>query len=98
MLTAWRRLVEQVETGYSESIYEYTNDASCRNWLDAAWPLLTTAVQTARQAELQSLDDRFLAATEEITTPLMTSDGWWWRRVPVRRGGEFAQDVDALDS
>lgn len=96
MMDAWRGLVEDIEAGYSEMLDEYTNDACCRKWLDEAWPLLTPAVRAARQPELDALDDRFRAATEEISVPLMKWDDWWWRQVPLRRSGDFAEEVARL--
>jgi hypothetical protein len=102
MLAMWRALVSHVEAGYDEMVDEYTNDLTCRDWLALAWPMFTERVQTARQDELDSLDSRFLAATGEDTNAQLgrffrveSKDGWWWRRIPTRRFGAFAGDLDA---
>ena len=102
MLDAWAALVAEIEQGYDQTVDEYTNDLSCRRWLAAAWPMLTARVRAHRQAELDALDERFLAAT--------TDDGglhlgrfygfesrgnWWLLRLPAIRRGEFARDIDS---
>lgn len=92
VMDAWRDLVEEVEAGYSASVYEYSHDASCRHHLDRIWAILSPAVRTARQDELDALDARFRAATEP-STALAGREGWWWRRVPILREGEFSEDI-----
>jgi hypothetical protein len=39
-VNAWAALVSVIERGYSDDIYEYTNDLYCRNWLHEARLLL----------------------------------------------------------
>ena len=102
MVAMWRSLVTQVESGYDEMVDEYTNDLCCRDWLALAWPMFTAKVQAARQEELDALDARFLAATSEDTGGRLgrfdrveSKDGWWWRRLPTKRLGTFAADLDA---
>lgn len=101
MTSAWRALVADVEAGYGEMVDEYTNDLACRDWLALAWPKFTERVRAARQPELDALDARFRAATTEDTDGKLAQfyrvenkDGWWWRRIPTRREGEFARDLD----
>lgn len=102
MTDAWRQLIAEVEAGYDQLVYEYINDLSCRDWLSLAWPMLTEHVRSVRQAELDELDARFTAATTEDTEGRLAQfyrveakDGWWWRRLPSRRHGEFARDLGA---
>lgn len=102
MVAMWRVLVGKVESGYDEMVDEYTNDLSCRDWLALAWPMFTPRVQAVRQEELDLLDARFMAATAEDTDGRLgrfyrveSKDGWWWRRLPTRRLGVFAADLDA---
>jgi hypothetical protein len=101
VVDAWRVLIEQVEQGYDDVVYEYINDLSCRDWLALAWPMLTDRVRSARHPELESLDARFMAATTEDKEGRLalyrragTDDGWWWGRLPTRRTGEFAGDLE----
>lgn len=100
MTAAWAQLVDEIETGYDQLVDEYTNDLSCRDWLAAAWPMLTERVRVARHAELRAIDARFLAATVEDTERALgrfrridATDGWWWRRLPIRRDGDFGRDL-----
>jgi len=95
LLRAWDQFVRQVETGYSDNSYEYFNDMSCRRGLAAAWPLLTEKVRRARQAELDAVDARFMAATVPGpgSTGADNDDGDWWEdRRPVLLVGELAED------
>ena len=100
MLGRWSHFVTQVERGYDDSIYEYTNDLSVRDRLErviaGAGPDLRAKLEGAVAA-----DDRgFEAATEESARPLGefgdAGAPWWWRRVPRRRVGELADDLESL--
>lgn len=100
MMRAWERLVAQIESGYDGMADEYTNDLACRDWLAAAWPLITDRGRATRKPELEALDMRFLAATGEDNNGDLSrfyridpEDGWWWRRLPIRRFGDFAHDL-----
>ena len=94
LLRGWSDLVTEIERGYDDSIYEYTNDLSVRGRLDAitegAGPGLRAKLETA----LAEDDRRFERATEESARPLGRSP--WARRVPRRRAGELADDLEAL--
>lgn len=99
LLRSWSAFVTQVERGYEDSIYEYTNDLSVRDRLarvvDGAGPGLRAKLE----ARLANDDERFRAATAD-SPPLGAfreqPPPWWWRRAPVRRVGELADDLDAL--
>jgi hypothetical protein len=100
MMDTWEALVAEVEVGYCQLADEYTNDLACRDWLALAWPYLTERVRSVRQEALTSLDARFRASTIEDTNQRLSrfyqvkaEDGWWWRRLPTRRLGEFADDL-----
>src|SRR5688572_25953935 len=89
MMGAWEQLVAQIELGYDGMADEYTNDLACRDWLAAAWSLITDDVRAARKPELDVLDLRFLEATAEDNEGALScfhridpEDGWWWRRLP----------------
>jgi hypothetical protein len=100
MLRRWSDFVTQVERGYDDSIYEYTNDLSVRDRLErivqGAGPRLRAELDSAFVED----DRRFEAATEESARPLgefgNASPPWWWRRVPRRRAGELAEDLESL--
>jgi hypothetical protein len=95
----WAEFVEGLERGYDDSIYEYTNDLSVRdrlqNLVGASSPALRAKMETA----VAPVDQRFGFATEPAARPLRANSGdlpSWWRRVPKRRDGEFADDLKAL--
>jgi len=99
LLGGWSAFVTAVERGYDDSIYEYTNDLSVRDLLErvaaGAGPGLRAKLETAVAAD----DRRFEAATEAAARPLgegVDPSRWWWRRVPVRRDGELADDLASL--
>jgi hypothetical protein len=101
MTDAWRLFVAEIETGYDQVVEEYILSLRCRAALALAWPTLSERVRSSRQAELDALDARFMAATVEDTegrfarfSRVEGDDAWWWLRVPVRRYGEFAPDLD----
>ena len=98
-LRAWRDLVTRVEKGYTDNVYEYTNDLHCRDALATAWPVLSENLRGQRQPELDALDARFHAATDPDDQLMTSTDakGWWWHRVPSRRVGELAEDLSPDD-
>lgn len=101
MVDAWRLLVTEIETGYDQVVEEYLLSLRCRAALALAWPTLSERVRSSRLAELDALDARFMAATAEDAegrfarfSRVEGDDGWLWLRLPVRRHGEFARDLD----
>lgn len=102
MFEAWASLVAEVERGYDQVVYEYTNDMACRDWLALVLPMLTDRVRDARAEELEGLDARFKAATEDDgglaisrSYRIEDKDRWWWRRRPIRVTGVFTADLAA---
>jgi hypothetical protein len=93
MLRRWSDFVTQVERGYDDSIYEYTNDLSVRDRLDRLVQGAGPGLRAKLEAALAEDDRRFDAATEESSRSLGKTDPWWWRRVPRRRVGELAEDL-----
>jgi hypothetical protein len=99
MLGRWSAFVRTVERGYEDSIYEYTNDLSVRDRLEGVAAGAGPALRGKLNGALADDDRRFAAATQEAGRPLGEfADGGpaWWRRVPRRRVGELAEDLDAL--
>jgi hypothetical protein len=95
LLGRWSAFVTAVERGYDDSIYEYTNDLSVRDRLDAVVTGASPGLRAKLAAALAEDDRRFEAATEDAARPLGGASAWW-RRVPVRRGGELADDLESL--
>jgi hypothetical protein len=100
MLRRWSHFVTQVERGYDDSIYEYTNDLSVRDRLEHVIQGAGPGLRAALEGRLAEDDRRFDAATEDSARPLgkfkETTPPWWWRRVPRRRVGELAEDLESL--
>jgi hypothetical protein len=94
LLQDWSRLVTEVERGYDDSIYEYTNDISVRDRLERVIARASPGLRAQLEGAVAEDDRRFAAATEEAARPLGTSP--WAQRVPTRRVGELAEDLAAL--
>jgi len=95
LLRGWSQLVTQVERGYDDSVYEYTNDLSVRKRLDELTAGAGPGLRAKLEAALADADRRFMAATEEARRPLGKSR--WAHRVPRRLVGELAEDLGGLD-
>jgi hypothetical protein len=97
LLQKWGHFVTAVERGYDDSIYEYTNDLSVRDRLERVVTGASPGLRAQLEGALAADDGRFEAATEEAARPLAaTYTTWWWRRVPRRRAGELADDLESL--
>jgi hypothetical protein len=99
MLGRWSGFVTTVERGYEDSIYEYTNDLSVRDRLEGVAAGAGPALRAKLHGALADDDRRFAAATQEADRALgefVEEAPSWWRRVPRRRVGELAGDLDAL--
>jgi hypothetical protein len=100
LLRRWSHFVAQVERGYDDSIYEYTNDLSVRDVLERLVEGAGAGLRAALEERLTADDRRFETATEEHVRPLgefkQTTPPWWWRRVPRVRVGELAEDLGPL--
>ena len=96
LLKKWGSFVTAVERGYDDSIYEYTNDLSVRDRLERVVTGASPGLRAQLEGALAGDDGRFEAATEEAARPLGARyTTWWWRRVPLRRVGELADDLRA---
>jgi hypothetical protein len=94
LLQDWRRFVGEVERGYDDSIYEYTNDIAVRDRLERVVAGASPGLRAQLERALADDDRRFAAATEAAARPLGRSP--WAQRVPTRRVGELAEDLAAL--
>jgi hypothetical protein len=97
MLRRWSSFVREVELGYSESIYDYTNELSVRDLIARVLELAPPAVSEKLESHLNPIDERFLGATSESNRPLSLSDATglsrWWYRIPIKCGSELAGDL-----
>ncbi len=95
LLAEWRALVEKVEAGYDDTIYEYTNDLYVRRALDEVMegaPVVSGWISD----ELRPVDDRFRVATRPARhgLPGLPEDvPDLLQRVPLRPGRELKGDL-----
>jgi len=94
LLRRWSDFVTEVERGYDDTIYDYTNDLSGRERLDGVIAGASPGLRAQLERAVAEDDRRFTAATEETARPLGTSS--WEQRVPRRLVGELAKDVADL--
>jgi hypothetical protein len=97
LLRRWAAFVRQVEAGYDDTIYDYTNDLSVRDLLEEKLSSLPPADGDALRAELRPWDDRFEAATRPSIRPVAPGvrdrEYAWWFRVPLKLSEELASDL-----
>jgi hypothetical protein len=99
LLGQWTAFVRAVERGYDDSIYEYTNDLAVRDLLEDLLLESSSSLRIKLEAAIAPIDKRFVSATEPAATPLRTTKGelaTWWVRVPSRRIGELADDLESM--
>ncbi len=88
----WFRLVEEVEQGYSSTIWEYQNDLDGRQILQELMNILPVPLGPKLSRILQPWDNRFREATQvtdkRLCTPSVEELSWWCYRVPKLRSAE----------
>lgn len=84
LFVAWRRMVAEVEVGYSWSAAELGNDVFSRGALAKVWPLLPDRLARLWRTDLDELDARFRAATIEWPGHAEDDREWWSWRIPKR--------------
>ncbi len=96
-LRMWARFVEEVERGYSLTVYDYANDVSVRTILADLARVAPEALQRKLLTWLRPWDDRFQKATRPIVNPFDPSEPpaalARIARVPVKLVGELKDDL-----
>jgi len=100
LLQNWYRFVVEVERGYNDSIYEYTNDLSNRDLIENILLSVQPSLHARLLKAIQPWDERFIKATEAGLRPLvnLTSDKlsfFWWSRIPKNLTDELKEDLQA---
>jgi hypothetical protein len=104
LLDSWRGLVEEVENGYEDSVYEYANDVDSRVILQRVIESASSEPADELRRWLRSWDERFGAATVRAPEPFHGSadaedpaaaSPWHWR-IPLRLTGELKADLEAM--
>ena len=94
LIAKWQSFVTEVESGYTLTIYDYTNDLSIRAQLEKE--IRSNKVSDDELRVVTALDERFRQATRDSIKALPGAPdpgGWWVRRVPVNATGELAEDL-----
>lgn len=99
LLTKWHDFVTQIEVGYNNSIYDYTNELSIRDVLEELLEQLPNEIKGKLSTVLKPLDDRYMEATNRIQrslslNPQRKAQSWWYR-IPKRLGPELRADLQS---
>jgi hypothetical protein len=93
--SAWEQLVEMVEAGYEDNVYEYDNDLAIRDLIEELLHLPALAEYPEFgwfRDRVAALDDRMRSGLS--AEPVRLPGGHWWRsHLPVRGGPELADDL-----
>jgi hypothetical protein len=101
LLSKWRDFVGAVERGYSDSIYDYTNELGVRTILDEIIHATPAGVGRKITEAVAPEDERFRAITRTVDRPLLGRGGetrdecWWLYRIPANPGPGLKQDLVA---
>ena len=97
LVDRWKKFVFDVEEGYDDSIYEYTNDISIRDLLQGVVDKCPLVLCNKLIKSLQIWDDRFKKATRVTTCSVLPdrekSQAWWWFRIPIKLSPELENDL-----
>ncbi len=100
LLQRWRDFVVQVEQGYQDSIYEYTNDLSVRGLLEYILLKVSPPLHNELVELIRPWDERFLDTTQKVKQPV--SLGRYHElprplrsRIPKKLNQELKEDFQA---
>ena len=93
LIESWEGLVERVETGYADSIYDYLNDLDVRALLQEIVERGPAELRKAMKVVVVPLDGRFRKATRRPKTPLRPGSRGWWLRIPIEPADELRADL-----
>jgi hypothetical protein len=104
LLDSWRGLVEQVEHGYEDSVYEYANDVDSRKILDRVAAGARPEAREALLGWLRPWDERYDQATVRAAAPFHGraerdspyAASPWHRRIPRRLVGILRSDLEDM--
>jgi hypothetical protein len=85
LMNEWQSFVAEIERGYKDSIYEYTNSLGSREVLDELCRSVPKAVAKVIELALRPIDDRYESATKPTTKSIISGAGdrsARWYRIP----------------
>ena len=98
LINKWNTFVISVERGYSDSIYDYTNELSVRDLLQTLIDASPKEIHKKIKGAVIPLDVRFKSASKQISKCIFdfkSEEGninWWWYRIPNRMSDELRND------
>ena len=104
LLDSWRGLVQEIEEGYEDSVYEYANDVDSRRILERVTAGAPVHSREMLLEWLRPWDERFEAATVRAASPFhgqpdpdspYAASPWHWR-IPRRLVGELKSDLEHM--
>jgi len=98
LINEWEVFVGEVERGYRFTIWDYENDLSIRDFLEKIKKSLSDDGREKISVLIESIDEKFLAATIAVDRPLLLSvsdepPSFWWYRIPKRLESDLEQDL-----
>lgn len=97
LVKKWGEFVTQVERGYDDSIYEYTNDLSTRDLLQKIMDASESTLRDKMLATIEPWDNQLRQATHQVARSLLSDrkheQSWWWFRIPANPSSELENDL-----
>ncbi|HEU0014979.1 MAG TPA: hypothetical protein VFQ45_14925 [Longimicrobium sp.] len=95
MLEEWRAFVQQCQNGYPYNIYEYHNDLSVRDRIEACLREegADAALQPEFAAGVAEVDERFRGLLKPGVQVGPEEDAWWHRGVLRYAWRDLARDL-----
>jgi hypothetical protein len=91
----WPEVVQRIEAGYEHGFDEYLADLSGRELIEHAINALPSELASWLRNKVEPWDERFRAATVPANKQFW-KDGWWGRRLPIKRNEKLADQVTYL--
>jgi hypothetical protein len=96
LIDKWRHVVDLVEDGYNDNIYEYINDLSVRDLIDRL--LRDAGLAQFEQMEwfrahVREIDAELTALLRQEPVNPDPDVPWWRARIPAYAGAELVADL-----
>ncbi|HEY7269355.1 MAG TPA: hypothetical protein VH951_05980 [Dehalococcoidia bacterium] len=97
LVRSWTHFVDEVESGYKLTIYDYTNDLSKREILHELSEAVGPTLSARLEEVLRPVDERFRAASRALSRPVSRRECdevlWWNFLIPTELHGELLEDL-----
>jgi hypothetical protein len=100
LLNFWSSLVEEVGTGYADTVDDYTNELTARDLLERVLQGVSVELAAKLSTLVKPFDDRFASMTTEdrdhrLGRYFTVGSGWWWSRVPKVLTGSLREALQS---